>query len=1054
MTQSAMPGGAPYTPTEIQTVVQQLVLSTISYPVDTLGVRRTDLTFANFQQAAAGVFILYPNAPFYVLYLGTQRLNDAITSEGLLLAQLLSAIQALGLTTLPVTDLTPLFNAKAALENLSGAASQRGGSFTSITSNPSFQQFSKNVSTFLSGPGQNVKSQGQIVMTPQQARAAIPPLVTQIQQAHAALVAAVQLLVNGIDNYNSINLPSVVASSVIANASSLIGSSAAALNSLTPDQRLALIRQTVLNLLASKTVVETYCSFSGPSQFLPLTGTGFPYSDATHLATPAIAQAQIGGAASILSGVSDTLEITLDGGSPFSVVLNPSTIAELDGQASDTAFIIYDGTLPTPPAGVTLAQNNVVEVLVGGVLYTAVLTHSSAYNVPTTADVIAAEIQAFLPSGAACQAYYSPLFYSGGLNIPAGTNTTWTIPVPGMTNLVTLGVTATGCSVQVTGGANAGIYPITAVASDGSSITVTGSTVSQPNAPVQIGPASRKLKFILTDPATQVPAETTLALTSNGSTSAAALNTLGFFSGVTSSCKRTTPDTVATNINANTALVTAGTIVETFVTNVPAHSNVLDIYQVVFAEAEALGSQSFVSTTLTYTVTSVVVAGSVSIGDTIALRTGPNTGNGYAITTINGTAPSSPHLLAVGDVLVCTGSVAGTSAVGTDAEFGPTISVSKYDVVAVTTGANKGTYFAKSNGPTAIDVELLTPLTFAISGGQPVQLTASYGVMFLTLASLNTTTLSAVQVQGDGAGLFFTAPPFTQLGTSPWFQLPSQPQNLQAGDLLYLYATQYNEPSAIYEILNVLASVGTGVIQLQPEIPDGVSWVFTPQPPPYAAIAYGIHNDYLVVQAAWEQWLAAPEQQPLFFTNFNAVLNPILVNTNPSAEEVGNAVSTLNELYALLQGAQATAVGDDPSLSLDTISATFTVEPVPQVDAMVTTYTQKGSDLAVNTLLSGDFATFFGMTAEGSSYSGALTAAVRAVAANDLPIRKTNRNTQTSRLITQTVSPDLEYTAASVNEQLTGDQVHPPPSLGSGTPSSFGTTIGAPATANQNSGKT
>jgi hypothetical protein len=1048
------PAAAPYTQAEIQAVVQQLVLSTISFPIDTLGVRRTDLTFSDFQQAAAGIFILFPNSPFYVLYLGAKRLQDAITSEGLLLAQLVSAIQSLGLTTTPVNDVTPLFNAQAALDNLGSAAAQRGGSFTSVTSTPAFQQFSANVSTFLQGPGQNVKSQGQIVMTPQQARAAIPGLVTQVQQAHAALVASVQLLVDGIDNYNSLSLPSVVASSVLANASSLIGSNAAALNSLTPDQRLTLVRQTVLNLLASQTVVETYCSFSGPSQFLALTGTGFPYSDALHPATPAVAQAQIGGGVSIVAGVSDSLEITLDGGSSgLFLALTPSIIAELDGVASDTAFIISDGTHPTPPGGITLPANNIVEVLVGGVLYTATLTPSSAYNVPYTADQIAAMIQPSLPSGAACQAYYSPLFYSGGLDIPAGTNTIWTLPVAGIANLVALGVTATGCSVQVNdGGPNVGIYPITGVAVDGSSITVTGVTVGQTNAQVTIGPASRKLKFILTNPAAQVPAETTLTLTSNSPASAASLNTLGFFSGLSSSCQRTTPDNVAANINANTTLVHAGTVVETFINSAPAHSNVLDINQLVFAEAEALGSQAFAGTTLTYTVTSIVVAGSVSVGDTIALRTGPTVGNGYAITTINGEAPLAPHVLAVGDVLVATGGVAGTSAVGTDAEFGPTISVSKYDVVVIPTGPNNGIYFVGSNGPTAIDVELLSPLALAVSGGQPVQITASYGVMFLTLASLNTTTSSAVEVQGDGASLFFTATPFTQLGTTSWFQLPSQPAQLQAGDMLYTYATQYNEPSAIYEITDVLTSLG--VIELQPEIPDGVSWTFGGQVP-YAAIAYGVNNDYLAVQAEWEQWLTAPEQQPLFFTNFNALLNPLLGSSTPTAAAVGTTVNTLNELYALLQGAQATVVGDDPSLSLDTISNAFTVGSVPQVDAMISTYSAKGSDLAVNTLLSGDFAGFFGMTSEGSSYAGALTAATRAVAANDLPVRKVNRsNTQTSQLISQTASPDLEYTASSVNEQLSGDQVQPPPSLGSGTPSNYGTTIGAPATASQNSGRT
>ena len=58
-----------YSQDEINAVVQQLVLSSITVPIDTLGVRRSDLQFNQFQQTAAGLFVLYPNAPFYVMWL-------------------------------------------------------------------------------------------------------------------------------------------------------------------------------------------------------------------------------------------------------------------------------------------------------------------------------------------------------------------------------------------------------------------------------------------------------------------------------------------------------------------------------------------------------------------------------------------------------------------------------------------------------------------------------------------------------------------------------------------------------------------------------------------------------------------------------------------------------------------------------------------------------------------------------------------------------------------------------------------------------------------------
>jgi hypothetical protein len=1052
MTQPAVPAAAPYTQAEIQAVVTQLIQSSIAYPVDTLGVRRTDLTFNDFQQAAAGIFILYPNAPFYVLWLGTQRLQDAITAEATICAQLLSAIQALGVPTIPINDVSPLFNAQAALQNLGAAAAQRGGTFTNIKGTPGFQQLQKNTTAFLSTSGQNAVQQGQTVQTPQQVRLTIPGLVTQLTEAHAALIAQVTDLVDGIDNYNSINLPSVVSASVLANASALVGADANALNALTPDQRLQQIRQVVLNLIATNTVVSTFCSFSGPSDFLPLTGTGIPYSDATHLATPATAIADIGGGAAIIAGTSDALNLTLDGGAPFVVTLSPSKIAELDGSVPDP-FIIGDGTNPTPPTGFSPINNNQFQLQVGATVYTATLTNSGSYSGPGyTADEIAAMIQPSMPANITCEAYYQPLQYQGGMNVVSGVDTTWTLPgTPPISNLLALGVSTTS-TVQILSGPDAGIYPITAVTA--STITVTGSISTTALDQVAIGPQNRKVKVVINDPATDVPLETTITVVAQNTSATGAANTLGFYPGVSSSCQLSTPDTVSAYINTVTQQVVAGTVLELSLDNVSAHTNIADGHQVVFAEAGATGSQAFTGAHITFTVTTITATGSISTGDLIVLRGGPNPGIAYTITTVNGDA-AADHALVVGDVVVGTGFTVGTPAAGVPAEFGPAVIADKYDIVSIAAGPNEGTYFVAGQGPTLLDIELIKTLPyFLTSSQQPVSITASYGRMLLTLSSLNTTTLSAVKVQGTGGALYFSPIPFTQLGTTPWFQLPSIPQGLQAGDLLYTYASQYNMPSAIYEIQGVVTQ--GNLIQLQPNIPDGVPWTFTPQPPPYAALAYGVQNDYSVVQAEWQGWLAAAPQQSNFFQNFNAVLNPVLVNTSPRAVDIGNAVNMLKELYDLLQGAQATADGANPALALDTISGSFTVEPVPPVDTMVTTYTAKGADLAVDTLLSGDFVTFFNLTSQGSSYAGALQQATVAVAMNDLPVRKINRATvQTSAIISQTASPDPEYPAAvGATEQLQQEQIQPPAALGSGQPSSYGTTIGAPATADQQTNNT
>src|ERR1039458_5158098 len=108
------PAGTGYTQDEINAVVQQLVLSSITTPIDTLGIRRTDLSFNQFQKTAAGLFVLYPNAPFYVLWLGVQRIRDQVTAEAAIIQLLLAAIKATGMTVMPVSDVSPLFAAQSA----------------------------------------------------------------------------------------------------------------------------------------------------------------------------------------------------------------------------------------------------------------------------------------------------------------------------------------------------------------------------------------------------------------------------------------------------------------------------------------------------------------------------------------------------------------------------------------------------------------------------------------------------------------------------------------------------------------------------------------------------------------------------------------------------------------------------------------------------------------------------------------------------------------------------------------------------------------------------
>jgi hypothetical protein len=882
-----------------------------------------------------------------------------------------------------------------------------------------------------------VKSNGQIVQTPQQAVLTIPGLMTQMQQAHATLIATVQGLVGAIDNYNGVNLPNVVIQSVLNNAASLVGSDAATLNSLTPMQRLASIRQVVLNLIASHSLVTAFGSFTGPTDFYTLDGLGMPYSDAQHPANPATVTTDFADAFAIVAGLNDQLTITADGGTPTTITLNPSVVAVVSGLAQE-------------PFAITAGTNDSLEVSITGdpsSPYTVALTAGSSRS----ADQVCANFNAVLPSGVRASSYYLPRKFAGSMEIPAGANQTWSLTVPGSANFgavpTGLGI-ATTDTVTVVSGPNAGThYPITAVTQVGGSwtLTVSGTTVAQSGASVEIGPASRAVRVACVNPSNQVPAETTLSVFGTTAIGKAACITLGIPNGITSQCLMTQPGSVVQDINAKTGLVQASTT--TVIAAGPiatAHADTSNASHIVFSAAEALGTTSFAGPVLTFTVTSLVVEGSVSNEDTIALRSGP-TLLGYLINGVNG-APADGHVLAVGDVVTATGTT-GTGGSAIDAEFGPTLNATKYQVVVVNGGPNAGTYVVSGPGQTALDVLLSSTLpvvnSYVSPTTNPAVMNASFGDVYLTFTSKNTTTASALVLDGSAANEFFESMPSTTLGTTPWFQLPSIPANLQAGDILEFYASDYNLPSNAYEILNIVASLN--VIQVDVDtilggyIEDGTDWQFTVQPVPFARIHYGTKNDFSQVQAALNTWLALPENQPNYMANLNALVNPLLVNGNPTAEQVGAAVQGLTGLYQFLTTAEATAEGIDPGLTLQGILPTYTIEPVPAVDTLIASYTAKGSDAAVDTLLAGNFSGFFGLTAETSSYAGAFQAATRAVAMNDLPVSKMNRpEAQNSQIQSQTSSPDFEYTTNAVTEALQGEQVDPPTDYG--VPSNYGKT--------------
>ena len=122
--------------------------------------------------------------------------------------------------------------------------------------------------------------------------------------------------------------------------------------------------------------------------------------------------------------------------------------------------------------------------------------------------------------------------------------------------------------------------------------------------------------------------------------------------------------------------------------------------------------------------------------------------------------------------------------------------------------------------------------------------------------------------------------------------------------------------------------------------------------------------------------------------------------------------------YTTLAGAEA--VGVNQALSLEYAINNYNSDVVPEVDAMIKGFQEKGADRAASLLTSALFSAFFNLTQNESSYAGNMQQLMRDVAVNDLPVAKTGREGRTVSRHRITVSDkDFEYDSTDITEGST-----------------------------------
>ncbi len=1017
---------ANYTSKEVQDAVEKIIRSTVRHPLGSLGERQVNVSFSDLQEAASGVYILNFNAPYYTLYLGTRRLLDSLATQASTIANLIDAVQATKRTVSPVNDISTLANAKAALEELQSAVTARSQGFNNIQAVPAFRRYAANLDSFISTQSPNVKAKDTlgladsldpntaltigvdladpasestssigtfaVVDTPSGARMKIASLVGALKEQQDELVRRAALLAGALADFGKLNLPQLAAQGVISRAREVLTARYEEMAALDENSRLESLREVVLDLLAQRPLVEKYGAGLAPSQYITTEGLAEAFSDNLHLATPAEVLSTEAGPYNIVD-TDHYIRVAVDGNAPFDWPLPLGFVAEINGILPEPYNLPSDSNQLT----IIFDNPNTVSPLTGTVVFTPGLN---------TATSIVNQVNAlFTGTGLLAEEFFIRLKFDSIMSTASlgGNNASFAVLVG---NLADLGVLV-GDEVDILDGPQAGTtWTIYSVDAGGQFVHASGVAPMTPQSEVhvQIGSAARAVRLRDTEASTSLSMRRSIKLRPSNDEENRCASLLGFYPGMEVRSQPVMATDVATNINTSTSLF-AASVLDTEEVRAPAYADVGDPTKI----------------TLSYFLGDGIVTGGTVVTftytDEITGSTGPAVIRSSATTTdigVKGTIVSNDIVTSTLVLVMDSAITAGTITL----EIGPDHIFYYGDPVIIHDGPNQGRYTVREPqgvGTTApFEVLLDRALPVPKTGSTPSTFTASMGYSFVVFKSTQAQITSSIvidNVPGKHAGEHFLSPAElgdTAIGKTKYLQFEVYPTGASIGDLVQLFENQYNVVSRQFQI--TATEPGNGLLKLHDTVEADFSMTFDPGVPnPFGAIRIAQTANYGTLKMHLDIWLSNDELTTAYYRDLARLLNPVLSNSNPTSAAVDTAIQKLLDLFAILTVKGTNTAGTPEARTLEYALKSYTSPVVPAVDTLITTFRNKGADRAIDLLLEGDFSTFFGLNINTVSYSGALTEAARAVAMNDLAIRKTHRSNALSQQLLGTVPDQLDH---------------------------------------------
>ncbi|MHA2334292.1 MAG: hypothetical protein ACXAEU_19850 [Candidatus Hodarchaeales archaeon] len=250
-----------YTDEEKKESVQGLVQGTLSFPTDKLGNRNVVVSFNEIMELIRSIFVYDSDAIYYVIKLVSDDLGFLIRNELRTIDKLLDSVDDLSMPSKPINDVTSLADAKSALNEIDGALQRNG--VIGVGESAKYNAFMDTIKNDLGrttkmtyiprGSSQAIKD---IVRAASEAIVESRTNFTSLLEEHSSTIARVEQLLVSFDEFMAENIAGMVGSRQVARASSELQTLHTELDSMEPEERTSIARQSLLRVLANQAVIK------------------------------------------------------------------------------------------------------------------------------------------------------------------------------------------------------------------------------------------------------------------------------------------------------------------------------------------------------------------------------------------------------------------------------------------------------------------------------------------------------------------------------------------------------------------------------------------------------------------------------------------------------------------------------------------------------------------------------------------------------------------------------------------------------------------------------